>query len=172
MWTTLDNHFRRPSGEIFLSIFDFQPELGPSDTLYLLEDYLIKTDSILREKPPFLQKKSAGLNIDSLTPSMFISGSVKLLPKLCLKLDVTSRYCKVRSFLHNLPIYHHFVEKVTYGSTYRFRTCWRLMTAYGMHLVAFRPTRQRSRIATVLFSTSFRTSLLGRVSRIQSFKRL
>ncbi|KAL0275666.1 UNVERIFIED_CONTAM: hypothetical protein PYX00_003456 [Menopon gallinae] len=73
-----------------------KPELDAADLLFLLDEFTSKTERILKDKryAALHKGKSASSAVEYVSTEIFMSGSIKVLPKLCSKIEVLSSYCK------------------------------------------------------------------------------
>lgn len=83
----------------------FSAELGPSELLYLLNDYTDKINHMLSpttKRISFLKTANQNIGfeyIDHFNPVLIAKNSVKLLPYLCNDLEKTMEYIHVSSFI-------------------------------------------------------------------------
>ena len=84
--------------------WEFKPEFGPSELLFIMEDLVEKIQFVLitsTKRTPFRrsQNEDLGLTSSSLyvdVPELFVKNLVKLTPRLCTHLEALVEYCQVR----------------------------------------------------------------------------
>lgn len=80
----------------FKKELSLQPELDAADLLFLLDEFTRKAERILKDKRYAALHKGKSVNsaVEYVSTEVFMSGSIKVLPKLCCKIEVLSSYCK------------------------------------------------------------------------------
>lgn len=83
--------------------WEFKPEFGPSELLFIMEDLVEKLNYVLissTKKLPFRSQANTDIGITCSTlyteaPELIVKNMVKLIPRLCAHLEAVAKFCQV-----------------------------------------------------------------------------